>query len=103
MRRKRLHTYHYDDDKTCEPCLHCKIKEKYGEVNVDVVSDKKGLDAIFKIPVLKHLEILMFLIRLILIHKNSLKEKKVKEDILLQLFATKLFGIQFIKKVMNNI
>ena len=29
MRRKRLHTYHYDDDKTCEPCLHCKIKEEY--------------------------------------------------------------------------
>ena len=30
MRRKRLHNYHNSDDKTCEPCLHCKIKEKYG-------------------------------------------------------------------------
>jgi hypothetical protein len=24
MRRKRLHTYHYNDDKTCELCLHVK-------------------------------------------------------------------------------
>jgi len=30
MRRKRLHTYHYNDDKTCELCHHCKIKEEYG-------------------------------------------------------------------------
>jgi hypothetical protein len=30
MRRKRLHTYHYSDDKTCELCYHCKIKAEYG-------------------------------------------------------------------------
>jgi hypothetical protein len=30
MLRKRLHTYHYNDDKTCELCHHCKIKEEYG-------------------------------------------------------------------------
>jgi hypothetical protein len=29
MRRKRLHTYHYSDDKTCELCHHCKIKAEY--------------------------------------------------------------------------
>lgn len=27
MRRKRRHTYHYSDDKTCELCSHCRIKE----------------------------------------------------------------------------
>jgi uncharacterized protein YecE (DUF72 family) len=30
MRRKRLHTYHYNDDKTCELCHHCKIKAECG-------------------------------------------------------------------------
>jgi hypothetical protein len=29
MRRKRCHSYHYSDDKTCEPYLHCKLKEMY--------------------------------------------------------------------------
>lgn len=30
MRRKRSHTYHYTDDKTCEQCHYCKINEEYG-------------------------------------------------------------------------
>lgn len=33
------------------------IREKYGEINLDIVSDQKGLEAIFTIPILKHLEI----------------------------------------------
>jgi uncharacterized protein YecE (DUF72 family) len=37
MRRKRRHSYHYSDDKTCELCQHCKIKEEYNsEVYCDI-------------------------------------------------------------------
>jgi hypothetical protein len=35
------------------------IKDKYGAVNVDFVTDRKGLDAILNIYTLKHLEILI--------------------------------------------
>lgn len=41
MRRKRLHSYHYSDDKTCELCSHCKIKEEYGS---DVYCDIDNQD-----------------------------------------------------------
>jgi hypothetical protein len=41
MRRKRNHTYHYNDDKTCEICSHCRIKEMYGS---DVYCDIDNQD-----------------------------------------------------------
>jgi uncharacterized protein YecE (DUF72 family) len=41
IRRKRRHTYHYTDDKTCELCQHCRNKEEYGS---DVYCDIDNQD-----------------------------------------------------------